>query len=150
MRAVSIGFAFLTMFSPFAKKPHRPAVVRHEVAPLHVTLEIEPPLQVVHAPAVTAAPVVVKPKPAIGAAPPPDFQSAVARSMVALPICRKPGGPIGPGRAAVTFDPSGSVQVLLAPPYAGTAAGACVARRVGNAAQPFDGLPVTFAFRFEL
>ena len=65
-------------------------------------------------------------------------------------MCRRPGGPEGPGLAEVTFTGDGRAQVALTEPYANTPVGSCVARRFAGAAKPFDGEPVTVKVRFDL
>ncbi len=79
-----------------------------------------------------------------------ELKKALAMQMDTVPICRRPGGPEGPGIAEVTFTGDGRVRVALSEPYASSPVGACVARRFANAAQPFEGDPITVRVRFEL
>src|SRR5205823_702956 len=71
------------------------------------------------------------------------FSPEVARASLktiepALPRCKKPYGPTGPGRARVTFIGDGSVRncIIDGPPYGGTAVGECVATRFRFARVP--------------
>lgn len=79
-----------------------------------------------------------------------DLKQALATRIEALPICRRPGGPEGPGIAEVTFSGDGRARVGLSEPYASTPVGACIARRLAGAAATFDGEPVTLRVRFDL
>lgn len=80
---------------------------------------------------------------------PKQLETAVAMRLDELPMCRR-GDAEGPGTAEVTFLPEGRALVMLSEGYASTATGACVARRLGNAAIPFDGAPVVVRVRFSL
>jgi hypothetical protein len=97
---------------------------------------------------------VTAPRPVRVVAPPPieppDFRAAIARQLETLPICRRSGGPEGPGFADVTYLPNGTARVSLSSRYANSPVGACVARRFANAASPFEGEPVALKVRFEL
>jgi hypothetical protein len=67
--------------------------------------------------------------------------------------CRQEGdgGPSGPGSATIAFLPAGGVEVFLAPPYAGTDVGACVAQIYRAARVPrFDGKPIFMTANFSL
>lgn len=90
-----------------------------------------------------ARPIVLPPKVEL-----PDFRASLERAAESLPICRH--GVEGPSSAEVTFLPDGSARVALAPPYAHTETGACIARRLARAAAPFEGDPVTERVRFAL
>lgn len=76
---------------------------------------------------------------------------ALARSMESLPICRR-GDASGPGVAEITWARDGSVaRVALSPPYATSAARACIARRFEQATVPsYDGAPQAMRVRFSL
>ena len=58
--------------------------------------------------------------------------------------CKTPGGPTGQARVTATFAPSGKVtNAVVAPPFAGTASGECIAKAFKNASvAPFEGQPV--------
>jgi hypothetical protein len=67
--------------------------------------------------------------------------------------CKKPDGPTGTGRVAVTFAPSGRVTSanVEGPPFAGTSVGGCVAARFrGASVPPFAGSPVTVHKSFSI
>jgi hypothetical protein len=83
------------------------------------------------------------------AEPPPPNRGAMLAALAAAAGsasgCRRAGGPSGPGRASVTFAPSGTVTgVTLSGGFAGTPVGACVAGAFkGARVPPFGGSPVT-------
>jgi eukaryotic-like serine/threonine-protein kinase len=64
--------------------------------------------------------------------------------------CKKPDGPSGGGRAAVTFAPNGTVSaVSVGGKFAGTAVGSCIQGLYRRARlQPFSGGPVTLNSSF--
>lgn len=83
----------------------------------------------------------------------PFDRAAAARALgVGVTTCERPGDPSGPGHARVTFAPSGHVTAVdVDPPYAGTAAGACVRDRFRAATVPaFAGAPLTVGKTFTL
>lgn len=96
------------------------------------------------------------PAPAKGEAPPFDRAAALAALNAAADAaraCKKPDGPTGSGRVAVTFAPSGVVTAvnIEGPPFAGTAVGGCVAARFRNARVPaFSGGIVTVRKSFTI
>lgn len=120
------------------------------------------------APAKTAEKTAAKPAPA--PAPPPKpaapvpseappFDRAAALSSLnsasdaAAAACKKPGGPTGSGRIAVTFAPNGVVTTanVEGPPFAGTAVGSCVAAKFRSARVPaFSGGIVTVRKSFTI
>lgn len=112
------------------------------------------------APAPAPAPAAVRkppppraPSPAAAAVPaldPKELEHALAARIDELPMCRRGGGPEGPGAAEVLFLPEGRALVKLSEPYAATSSGACIARRLSSAARPFDGAPVALRVRFSL
>jgi len=88
---------------------------------------------------------------------PNAFNEANARARLAtangvLIACKQPGGVTGPGSAAVTFGPDGTVTAIsVDSPYAGTKEGECAAgqfRRVRVNA--FEGSPQTVVHSFEV
>lgn len=96
------------------------------------------------------------PAPARGEAPPFDRAAALAAlnaASDAARACKKPDGPTGSGRIAVTFAPSGVVTAvnIEGPPFAGTAVGGCVAAKFRNARVPaFSGGIVTVRKSFTI
>lgn len=74
----------------------------------------------------------------------------IAVQLSTVGMCRRGGGPEGPGVIEMTYVGDGSVRVATAAPYAKTAVGACVARRFAAVAPTFEGDPVTVRVRFEL
>jgi hypothetical protein len=84
------------------------------------------------------------------------FDDGAARQALGVAItyaassCSDRAGPRGPGEATVTFERDGRVGgVVLAAPYAGTPAGACVARALGWASiRPFSQYAVAVRTRF--
>jgi len=67
--------------------------------------------------------------------------------------CKKPGGPTGPGKATVTFAPSGRVTTatVAGGSYAGTPVGGCVASVFRRAHVPaFSGSAVTVSKSFQI
>ena len=84
----------------------------------------------------------------------PSFDRAAAARALGVDVssCSRPGGPTGPGHATVTFQPSGIPSaVSVDPPYAGTAAGACVAQRYRSASVPaFAGGALTVGKTFTI
>ena len=94
-------------------------------------------------------------------APPPgergSFNRGAATSALASAArraagCKGDDGPTGPGRATVTFSPDGPVSsVSVAPPFAGTSVGDCVATSYRNAQVPaFTGSSVTLPHSFRI
>ena len=106
-----------------------------------------------------AGPAVKKPKEE--AAPPADAQpfskasaiSALGAAAAGAGSCKKPGGPTGPGKATVTFAPSGRVTTatVAGGSYAGTGVGGCVASVFRRAhVPPFSGSSVTVSKSFQI
>ena len=100
-------------------------------------------------------------KPKEDAPPPadaPPFSKASAISALTAAAssagsCKKPGGPTGPGKATVTFAPSGRVTTatVAGGSYAGTAVGGCVASVFRRAHVPaFSGSSVTVSKSFQI
>jgi predicted Zn finger-like uncharacterized protein len=102
------------------------------------------------------APVAAAPAPAAPAAAPAaasgaDFDraaaiSALSAAATAAQSCKKPDGPTGSGRIAVTFANSGAATTanVEGPPFAGTPVGGCVAARFrGVHVPPFGGAVIT-------
>ena len=91
-----------------------------------------------------------------GEAPPFDRAAALSalnKATDAARACKKPDGPTGSGRIAVTFAPSGVVTAanVEGPPFAGTAVGGCIAARFRNARVPaFSGGIVTVRKSFTI
>ncbi|HEY1957091.1 MAG TPA: zinc-ribbon domain-containing protein [Polyangiaceae bacterium] len=86
---------------------------------------------------------------------PAAFDAAAARRALAsvdLGTCKTSGGPSGSGHARITFSPDGSVaSASVDPPYAGTAAGGCVAARYRSVRVPaFSDGPLTVGKSFLL
>jgi hypothetical protein len=93
--------------------------------------------------------------------PPADAQpfskasaiSALGAAASAAGSCKKPGGPTGPGKATVTFAPSGRVTTatVAGGSYAGTGVGGCVASVFRRAhVPPFSGSAVTVSKSFQI
>lgn len=141
----AIAFAVFNVRPWHAKsKPvRRPAQVEL-VAARELVVEAAP-----SAPALVAKPIAAA-APRAPALAPPDFRAALAQELETLPICRRGGGPEGPGVAEVTYRPDGTAAVSLSRNYAGSTVGACVARRFAHAARSFEGEPVTVRARFEI
>lgn len=81
----------------------------------------------------------------------PFDRPAAARALgVEVASCKRGGSPTGAGHVKVTFQPGGSVSAVeVDAPYAGTAAGACVAQRYRAASVPsFTGGPLTVGKTF--
>ena len=106
-----------------------------------------------------AGPAIKKPKEE--AAPPADAQpfskasaiSALGAAAAGAGSCKKPGGPTGPGKATVTFAPSGRVTTatVAGGSYAGTGVGGCVASVFRRAhVPPFSGSSVTVSKSFQI
>lgn len=79
--------------------------------------------------------------------------SALNSAAGAAASCKKPDGPTGNGRIAVTFAPSGSVTTanVEGPPFAGSAVGGCVAAKFRSARVPaFSGSAVTVKKSFTI
>ena len=100
-----------------------------------------------------------KPEPtAAPAADAPPFSKASAISALTSAAnsagsCKKAGGPTGPGKATVTFAPSGRVTTatVAGGSYAGTGVGGCVASVFRRAHVPaFSGSSVTVAKSFQI
>jgi hypothetical protein len=70
----------------------------------------------------------------------------------ATPRCRTPDGPQGRGEALVSYTREGRVtNVVIAPPFADTATGGCIANALRDAnVAPFDGEDVTVRKQFEV
>ena len=138
-------------------------------APVTPAAKVEPAKAAAPTPATPAAP----PSPPTGVATPPapaaaapaeapadgaQFDRAAAMTALgsaagAAQSCRKPDGPTGSGRIAVTFAPSGAVTSaqVEGPPFAGTAVGGCVAARFRSARVPaFSGGTVTVHKSFSI
>jgi predicted Zn finger-like uncharacterized protein len=87
-----------------------------------------------------------------------DFDRAAALSTLssaatAAQSCRRPDGPTGSGRIAVTFANSGQATTanVEGPPFAGTPVGGCVAARFrGTHVPPFGGAPITVHKTFNI
>ena len=116
-------------------------------------------------PAAPAAPAGLPPPPVAAPAPAPaapapaapaaggsgDFDRAAALSALsaaatAAQSCKKPDGPTGSGRIAVTFANNGTATTanVEGPPFAGTPVGGCVAARFrGVHIPPFGGSVIT-------
>jgi predicted Zn finger-like uncharacterized protein len=98
--------------------------------------------------------VTVKENPSSGVA---NFNTAAARTALAnaaaaAPSCRKVGGPTGPGKALVTFAPSGRVTTAtVTGAFAGTSVGGCIASLFRKARVPaFNGAAVTVSKSFAI
>ena len=100
-------------------------------------------------------------KPKEEAPPPADAQpfskasaiSALTAAASSAGSCKKPGGPTGPGKATVTFAPSGRVTTatVAGGSYPGTAVGGCVASAFRRAhVPPFSGSSVTVSKSFQI
>ena len=100
-------------------------------------------------------------KPKEDAPPPADAQpfskasaiSALGAAASSAGSCKKPGGPTGPGKATVTFAPSGRVTTatVAGGSYAGTGVGGCVASVFRRAhVPPFSGSAVTVSKSFQI
>jgi len=100
-------------------------------------------------------------KPKEDAPPPADAQpfskasaiSALGAAASSAGSCKKPGGPTGPGKATVTFAPSGRVTTatIAGGSYAGTGVGGCVASVFRRAhVPPFSGSSVTVSKSFQI
>ena len=100
-------------------------------------------------------------KPKEDAPPPADAQpfskasaiSALGAAASSAGSCKKPGGPTGPGKATVTFAPSGRVTTatVAGGSYAGTGVGGCVASVFRRAhVPPFSGSSVTVSKSFQI
>jgi hypothetical protein len=113
-------------------------------APVPATRERAAPKPIVRAPAPSTAS-----EPPRTAAAEPGFAALVAARVDELPMCRR-GDAAGAGVAEVVFLPEGAAKVKLSEPYANTATGACVARRLGRDARPHDGEPIVVRVRFSL
>lgn len=95
------------------------------------------------------------PAPARPTAPPAggtgEFDRAAAMSVLsntalAVRNCKKPDGPTGAGRVAITYGNNGiaTTATIEGPPFAGTAVGGCVAARFrATSVPPFGGSPIT-------
>jgi hypothetical protein len=87
-----------------------------------------------------------------------DFDRAAALSTLSATAtasqgCKKPDGPTGAGRVAVTYANNGSATtaVIEGPPFAGTAVGGCIAARFRATHIPsFGGSPVTVHKSFNI
>lgn len=102
-------------------------------------------------------PAVPRRTPVLVAIPPPSpdveqaLRARLAYQIDSLPLCRRFEGAEGRATAEVTFSPDGTARVALPAALARTPAGACVARRLAGAAQPFSGNgTVTIRASFEL
>jgi predicted Zn finger-like uncharacterized protein len=79
--------------------------------------------------------------------------SALTAAASSAGSCKKPGGPTGPGKATVTFAPSGRVTTatVAGGSYAGTGVGGCVASVFRRAHVPaFSGSSVTVSKSFQI
>jgi hypothetical protein len=101
------------------------------------------------------AAVAIASAPGTSAAPPfsaNEARSALGANLDSLPICRR-GDASGRGMAEVVWTPDGNVAaVTVSSPYAGTATGACIARRFRSARIPAFAStgPMAMQVRFEL
>jgi predicted Zn finger-like uncharacterized protein len=86
------------------------------------------------------------------AAPPFDRPSALRALAIDVAGCKRADGPTGPGHVRVTFQPSGAVSAVdVAPPFSGTASGACVAQRYRATSVPaFSGGALTVGKSFTI
>jgi len=100
-------------------------------------------------------PTAAVPTPSVSAAPAPNTFNAKNATLAldhqnsVLIVCKK-GEVGGPGKADVSFAPSGAVtQVTVHPPYAGTKEGTCVATQLRQAKMaPFEGPGGSVAYTF--
>jgi hypothetical protein len=78
--------------------------------------------------------------------------SVLGRAANMVGVCHRPGGESGPGKAVVTFGPSGRVQsVVVEGKLAGTAVGDCVVGQFRNVKIPaFSGNSVTVSKAFNV
>jgi hypothetical protein len=79
--------------------------------------------------------------------------TALSAAASAAQSCKKPDGPTGAGRIAVTFATSGNVTTanVEGPPFAGTPVGGCVAARFRGAhVPPFGGGTITVHKSFSI
>jgi hypothetical protein len=79
--------------------------------------------------------------------------AALRSAALAAKDCKRSYGPTGAGTVKVTFAPTGSVTsaLLLAPEYAGTLVGTCVATKfLKLRVPPFEGTAVTTNMPFEI
>jgi predicted Zn finger-like uncharacterized protein len=78
--------------------------------------------------------------------------SALSSIAASAASCKKPDGPTGSGKVAVTFAPSGNVTTTnIEGSFAGTSVGSCVAGRFrGAKVPPFSGSPVTVKKTFTI
>jgi predicted Zn finger-like uncharacterized protein len=111
-----------------------------------------PPAGLPPPPAAAPAPAPAAPAPAAPAAGGSgDFDRAAALSALsaaatAAQACKKPDGPTGSGRVAVTFANNGTATTanVEGPPFAGTPVGGCVAARFRSVhIPPFGGSVIT-------
>ena len=114
---------------------HVPAVDRVPAVWTSDDVELSPPA----APPVAKAPVVAVAKPAVPSLQESDIKAALESRILELGICRLAGAERGRAKAFVKFAPSGAVDIQLESPYAGTATGACIARRLTSVAAPYQG-----------
>lgn len=136
--------------------PPTPAKADKPAGAAPVAAKSEPRAAEPKAPVAKAEPKAAEPKaPATAAAEPaadgPAFDRAAALTALgnaasAAQSCKKPDGPTGSGRVAVTFATTGMVTTanVEGPPFAGTPVGGCVAARFRSAHVPaFSGGTVT-------
>lgn len=85
-------------------------------------------------------------------APPFDRPSAARGLAISVANCKRADGPTGAGHVKVTFQPSGLVSAVdVEAPFAGTAAGACIAQRYRGVSVPaFSGGALTVGKGFAL
>jgi hypothetical protein len=79
--------------------------------------------------------------------------AALASAASTIGACKVAGGPAGQGKVQVTFAPTGGVMKaeVVGAPYAGTAAGNCIAAKFQSAKVPaFSGAAKTVAKAFSL
>ncbi len=78
--------------------------------------------------------------------------SALSSIAASAASCKKPDGPTGSGKVAVTFAPSGkATTATIEGSFAGTSVGSCVAGRFrGAKVPPFAGSPVTVRKTFTI
>ena len=116
----------------------------------------EKPVAAAPSPA-NAGPKKVKEEAAPAADAPPFSKAAAISALTSAASsagsCKKPGGPTGPGKATVTFAPSGRVTTatVAGGTYSGTSVGGCVASVFRRAHVPaFSGSSVTVSKSFQI
>jgi predicted Zn finger-like uncharacterized protein len=148
-----------TAIAPGQPPPPKPEAER-EKKPM-VAEHVAPKVERVEKPAAVEKPAVAAPAPAPAPAPVTqaaltgsasgEFDRAAAMSILsntatAAQGCKKPDGPTGSGKVAVTYANNGVATTanIEGPPFAGTAVGGCIAGRFRSTRiPPFAGSPVT-------